>query len=327
MSDPSKHHFVPIFYLKQWADAADDKLATYYRPHKDVVVKRYAPSAVGYERQLYTLEGYAADTRNAIERDYMGPVVDDHGARALKVLLERDDSKLTPELRNSWTRFLISLMVRTPHMVEKITKDAAAGLRDSLLLNPEEYELVRKEGDPPTLLEWVEQHAPALFGGFGKTLIPELTNNEKIGTAIIQMKWWTVLVTHESLDLLTSDSPLHLTHGLGDEQCLVVLPLSPHVVFFATRHEARVQAIMSRKPQDVIASINESMVKQAQQYVYGRRDQHLRFVQNRLREAHDENAKHTLNRSLGKPITADALRSEAAWPGRRTEPPRRRAMN
>jgi hypothetical protein len=49
----------------------------------------------------------------------------------------------------------MSLHVRHPGRVEQITQQAAVGLRQSLLANPEEYEALRKAHDPPTLLEWV----------------------------------------------------------------------------------------------------------------------------------------------------------------------------
>jgi hypothetical protein len=194
-----------------------------------------------------------------------------------------DEAKLTLELRNGWTRFLISLMIRTPHMVAEIGRQAEKNLRHNLLLKPEEYEAVRTKNSPPTLLAWAEKHAPAVFGSAGKTLLPELTNNQKIGDALIQMKWWTILVTHESLDLLTCDNPYHMTHGLGDDRCLVVLPLSPCFVFFATRQAERVNAIMSQKPEVFISALNDAIVRQAQNYVYGSNGRHKRFVENRLR--------------------------------------------
>lgn len=252
-------------------------------PHRAVVVRRYSPSAVGYEQELYTLTGYAPEVRNALEREFMAPVVDEPASRAFKVLLERDNAKLTPDLRHAWTRFLMSLMIRTPHMVEQITREAAQNLRRNLLSNPEEYEAVRKEGSPATFLEWAEKNVQPVFTGMGKSLLPELIENEKIGTAFIRMKWWTVAVARGPLDLLTCDNPFHMTHGLADERCLVVLPLSPRFVFFATKYERRVEEIVARKHDAVVAALNDRMARQAQRYVFGSNDRHLRFVENRMR--------------------------------------------
>jgi hypothetical protein len=200
-------------------------------------VRRYAPSAVGYEHGLYALDGYDPEMRDALERDYMAPLVDEPASKALRALMECNKEKLTPELRNAWTQFLISLMIRTPHMIAEITGQAEQHLRHNLLKNPEEYEAVRKDGDPATMLEWAEKNVQPVFKSVGKTLLPELAGNEKIGTAIIRMEWFTVLFAQDAGDLLTCDNPCYMTHGLGDERCLVVLPISPHAVFFEVRRE------------------------------------------------------------------------------------------
>ena len=73
----------------------------------------------------------------------MAPGVDDPAARALLAIIERNPEKLTPELRSAWTRFIMSLHVRTPAKVEKITQQMAQYYRQSFLSDPEEYEAIR----------------------------------------------------------------------------------------------------------------------------------------------------------------------------------------
>jgi hypothetical protein len=281
MSEPDKHHYLPVFYLSRWAQL-DGQVIRYYRPYRAVVASPIGAEYTGYERGLYRLEGYVREAQNTIEKDFMAPVVDDPAARALNILIERDNSKLTPEHRQAWTRFVMSLLVRNPGKVQHITNEADHGLRQSLLADPEEYEAVRGADDPPTLVEWVEQKAPEILSNFGKQILPDIIAHQPTGDAIIRMRWWTIDIADGFPDLLTCDRPVYMSHGVMDKKCFIVLPLSPRLVFIATRSQSTFDRVMSRGIKAVTKLINESMVMQAEKYVYGAHDRHLRFVENRL---------------------------------------------
>jgi hypothetical protein len=281
MSEPNKHHYLPVFYLSRWSQP-DGKVIRYYRPHQAVVASPIAPKNTGYEHGLYRLEGYVPEVQNTIEKNFMSPVVDDPASRALNILIERDNSKLTPEHRQAWTRFVMSLLVRNPEKVEHITNRADHGLRQSLLADPEEYEAVRGAEDPPTLVEWVEQKTPEILSNFGKQILPDIITHQPTGDAIIRMRWWTIDIADGFPDLLTCDRPVYMSHGVMDERCFIALPLSPRFVFIATWSQSTFDSLMSRGNKAVTKSINEIMVAQAEKYVYGAHDRHLRFVENRL---------------------------------------------
>ena len=121
MSEPDKHHYLPVFYLKQWANT-EAKVVRYYRPYHAVVADLIAPKNTGYERGLYRPKRLRPRSKQRYRKKLHGPVVDDQAAQALRVLIERDLSKLTPELRQAWTRFVMSLHVRHPARVEQITQ-------------------------------------------------------------------------------------------------------------------------------------------------------------------------------------------------------------
>lgn len=286
MSEPNKHHYLPVFYLTQWA-GPDGKLTRYYRAHRDVVASRIAPANTGYEQGLYRLEGYQPEIVNSVEKEYMAKVVDEPASKALKVILEDDYSKMTPKLQIAWTRFVMSLIFRTLQMIDYITKEADRNLRSNLQSDPEDYESVRSPTHPPTLLEFVEHYTPALFAGAGKSFLPGIIDNPKIGNAILRMKWWTWTLdsAHHFPDLLTSDSPVVRYRGLGDERCLIALPISPRRVFFATRNSAGLNAALARSPARIAKDLNELMLSQAQTSVLGFDDRHLRFVEKRLRRS------------------------------------------
>lgn len=135
MSEPEKHHYLPIFYLKQWANR-DGKIIRYYRPHNDVVPSPISPENTGYEEGLYGLEGIAPeDGKNRIEKKFMSPFVDDPAAKALKILIHSDNSKLTTEHRQAWTRFVMSLLVRTPIKIKQIIQMEKEFIRSHMELH------------------------------------------------------------------------------------------------------------------------------------------------------------------------------------------------
>ncbi|OHC64429.1 MAG: hypothetical protein A2040_02005 [Rhodocyclales bacterium GWA2_65_19] len=281
MSEPDKHHYLPVFYLSRWS-RLDGRVIRYYRPYRAVVASPIAPKETGYERGLYRLEGYAPDVQNTIEKKFMARVVDDPAAHALDTLIKGDNSKLTPEHRQAWTRFVVSLHARNPGKVEHITSQADHELRQSLLTDPGEYEAIRGVDDPPTLVQWVEQNAPKILNNFGKQLLPGIITHPPIVDAIIRMHWWTIDIADSFPDLLTCDRPVYMSHGVMDDRCLIALPLSPRFVFIATRSQSTFERVMARGIKSIAELINESMVMQAEKYVYGAHDRHLHFVENRL---------------------------------------------
>jgi hypothetical protein len=283
MSEPDKHHYVPIFYLKKWA-SPDGRIVRYYRPFRDVVADRIAPKNTGYESGLYRLDGYPSEQANAIEKTFMAQVVDEPAARALQALLAGDLANLAPELRQAWTRFVMSLIARNPTRVGQISIGGVETLRQSLMQSPEEYEAVRGPDDPPTLLEWVEQNAPALLENFGKQVLPGVITHKPTGDAIIQMKWSVVRIPADAIDMLTCDRPVYLSHGVMDENCIIALPISPRHIFFATRKPSLFDGFTVQKFKAMTASLNGLLIEQAERYVYGASDRHLRFAENRLRK-------------------------------------------
>lgn len=284
MSEPDKHHYLPVFYLNRWG-SLDGKVTRYYRPHGPVVATPIMPANTGFERGLYRLQGRTDGSQNAIEKQFMASVVDSPAAVAIQILIGRKQDQLTSEQRRDWVRFLMSLHVRSPEKVQHIVDEASRGLREALAENPKDYQAIRKSHHPPTLVEWAEQEAPELLTNFGMQLLPGIVTHEPTALELLKMRWWTHRVADSAPSLLTCDRPVYLSHGVQDAQCLVAVPLSPRDAFFACRSEAIFERVMNRPGKDVARAINESMVSQAVRFVYGADGTHLRFVENRLRTA------------------------------------------
>jgi hypothetical protein len=212
----------------------------------------------------------------------MAPAVDGPAAQALEVMIGDGIGQLTPELRQAWTMFLMSLHVRNPTEVEHITRVGAEVARQQLSVRPEKYDAVRGPDDPPTLPEWVDKNLPAIFDNHGKQLLPGIITHKDTGNTIIKMHWWIIETAMDFPDLLIGDRPVYMSHGVTDERCFIAVPLSPRFVFFATRAQHSFDSVMSHGIEAVTKWLNHLMVLRGDKYVYAASDRHLRFVENRL---------------------------------------------
>jgi hypothetical protein len=281
VSHPINHHYLPVFYLRQWCDA-NGKVVRCYRPYKDVVASPIAPDNTGYEPRLYTLHGYPPEEAQVIETEFMGPHVDEPASRALKILLSREGSSMTEEMRVEWTRFLMAMRLRDPHSLAEHGTLARNLLRNELLADPQ-YLALRKETDPPNGYEWLEKEHPRFLDNIGKLFLARFINRGEIGDHIINMRWSTLDLTRSAVSLLTGDRPFIATHGLADARCVLAFPLSPRFLFIATNDRQPLQQLLAQSADRIAKAANANIVGQAIKHVYGNSGSHKGFVEKRLR--------------------------------------------
>jgi len=287
MSRPLDHHHLPVFYLAGWC-GADGKVVRYWRPNgRKVVTSRIGPKHTGYEPRLYSLEGYLEEQQQAIEEQFFAVGVDGPASQALKVLIAGDLTKLTYELGVAWTRFLMAARARSPDVVKKIQSQARRNVEEALLRDPHEYEAVRRDGDPSTLLEVAEQICKPRLDNSGKLMLPDVIQHPLYAEVILRMNWMTLtLPTATRQEFLTSDYPCVMTHGgLHNPRCIVAFPLGPRSAFVATSDNESRRRLLSLDPGAIALALNESVVTQAERHVYGRTASELAFVESRLRTA------------------------------------------
>ena len=280
MNEPKDHHFSPVFYLKGWCNSAL-KVMEYSRPYREVKVQPKPPTATGFKSFLYSLEGVPEAEKQVIEKHYMSKMVDNPAAHALQILINRDKAGLTGSVRSDWTRFLIASLYRRPEAVNKVIEVFKSVMQKNLNANPDSYKNL-KEDDPPTPFEWIQKNQPHFVSNAGKIALMDGIENEQIGNTIINMSWSVLDLQNSNYDLLTSDAPTIRTKGLGDTNCLIVMPLNPSLLFVAA-HDKKVEASFLHQDATKIAVwMNNNVVRAAEKYVYGRSDRHLRFIENRL---------------------------------------------
>jgi Protein of unknown function (DUF4238) len=67
MNAPRDHHFIPAFYLKQWANGSG-KVVEYSRKGGKLVLKPVGPRSTGFERDLYAFPELPLASAQYMER-------------------------------------------------------------------------------------------------------------------------------------------------------------------------------------------------------------------------------------------------------------------
>jgi hypothetical protein len=244
---------------------------------------RHRPKHTGYEHDLYAFSEpiVAGVPKHAVETLFLKHV-DNLAAIVRKKLDEKGLRSLSQRDRSDWVRFLMSLRIRQPRIVLSLRNESADHLRKTLMDQPEQYEELAQLGEPPTLIDWAEQHFPGLIENFGLSFFHELVDNPDIGNRIFKMKWWIWDFSNQSHDLLLSDHPCIFTSQIDDPDLIVTLPITPKKAFMATQSE-RVASIMRRQdPKFLLMRMNESSLSQAVVRIYARNAASERFIRNRL---------------------------------------------
>lgn len=281
-----KNHYIPQFLLGAWAYiSTDGKIQTFRLDLKEFPTSRHTPKFTGFEDDLYALSKpfVAGMEKHAVEKNCLSQI--DHQASIIhhKLVGEGLASLNIKELWG-WVYFLMSLRLRQPQMIQKLTEEASTALKESLSTEPAEYETLAQEGDPQTLEEWTEKSFPGLVENFGLSFFHELVGNPKIANKIMKMKWWICDFTGLKNELLIADDPCIFTKGIDDPNLIIALPISPTKAFLATQSKEIAALIPRQDPNNLVIRLNESSLNQARIRIYARNKSPERFIHNRLRK-------------------------------------------
>jgi hypothetical protein len=187
----------------------------------------------------------------------------------------------TSDTRSAWSRFILSLMIRTPEHVKRIAAEVADYYDAKNSGMNERYRSLRRPEDPETYAEHVAQAGhPA--GRASAIAVQTLIDSEIMGGHFNQMRWSVMRFTSTKRTLLTSDRPIIMTNGLAIPNGHLALPIGPFTLFMATNNRETDHMIRSRDPLELMEHVNDRVASQAKKYVWGMDDAHLRFVENRL---------------------------------------------
>jgi Protein of unknown function (DUF4238) len=215
------------------------------------------PEGAGYKDDLYAVDGAPPEVRSYIE-DHFLLRTDQLAHDALQWLL-CDRLGMPGDLRSGWTRFIMSMLQRTPEKITWLLEhwykdfDAKIGIDDPIRKAVTTIGMLQKVMDLP-----------------------------QTGEKINGMLWNVVSYSNVRFPVLTSDRPVIISNGLLRDDSHVIVPIGPERLFVAGNSETFVASLKSLDPEELIFRCNETIVLQSHTYVYGRDDQQLRFIENRL---------------------------------------------
>lgn len=276
----TKQHFVPQFLLREWHSPPDSMLSTFQSIGRVLLHKRATARTVGFQRHLYSSINAQGEHDSTLEREFMGPVVDQPAAATHRQILDAGVTSLDPEQRGYWAQFVISLLLRTPDMIS-LVRDRARETFNRIL--DEDPDFMREHAPNMTSRQFVEQHAPWVYSELAMGALPMLIQSEKLLGGITKGQWATrTLGPRCRFDLVIADRPL-IYLGTMETSFLVVVPLSPRT-FFAACDNILTWRNLSKLTDDALARrINLESVTNAARYVFATDDRHAPFVGKHLR--------------------------------------------
>ena len=274
MPSHTYHHFVPRFYLRGWT--TNHQLTRFQWVRGEIEMREVGIKRIAGQNNLYALHHRPRDPQ-VVEREFMGRIIDVPAAEVYHHMI-KTPAPISERQRGIWTRFLMSLRVRSPDVIERLRVDAEDDLRRRLMAQPEEYDALRGVDEPNNLYEYIERRRPGFVADFGIRILPDLVNHPPIAQKIYQMYWWTQRFEGATVDLLTSDRPLIIVPGLNDPTCVLALPLTPHLAFFAT-HSLEQAMLVCKQPASRLArALNHESVRLADKQIYATDARQAEFV-------------------------------------------------
>jgi hypothetical protein len=284
-NDPSKHHYIPVFYLRQWT--RDGFLSAMRKVYGGKVVsERKAPNGTGYRKDLYKIDGVPKDVAQHMEKQFMR-MVDGDAADALKLLRSRRTEAWPKRERDGWVRFILSLIFRNPESVNVINSHFRNVWEQGMTSLQFEYDKTRGPEDPPTFEEYYLKTDPYAHAVAASNFMQVIMNSEVVGGAIAKMKWACVNLHRSKFDLMTSDRPIDMPIVLQRLDAYILLPIGPKEVFIAANDDSYQRDLLRADHSEVVRRIDERTVAQAREFVWGVDDGALRFVQKHMSKLPD----------------------------------------
>lgn len=272
--EPKKHHYIPRFYLSRWA-ADDGRLVEFSKPYKGIVKpKRVHPAGTGYEDNLYGFAWSSGSQPQALEKVFFGPV-DTKAAEALAMIEAGiSEHEWAPPYRSAWTRFILSLLLRTPEDLATLKAEVKSDWLKELPGLDEKYAAAKGPTDPPTLAEYLEMQQPEFYARSAYRILPGLIDHYGIGSVINGYTWRLLTFSDAAPELLTSDRPLWMTPTILEQNAFLIMPIGPKRAFAASLNPH----IQYNDEVSLARTLNLFSASYARKYVYARSDAALNFV-------------------------------------------------
>jgi hypothetical protein len=275
-----KNHYLPVFYQKRWAVHPDRRVCCYSKPYNEVKALRRYPTQVGYEIDLYTVSGLDRDAAGCLERQFF-KITDDQASKALDIIEKGRWITMDNRTRSGWTRFVNSLLFRTPGEVRTSFREVALHAAHAEREFERNYDTHRRPDDPPTFAEFKAKSLPNAAARAGIRFIQRIIDDPQVGSFFNKLAWTVVDLTG-SYTLITCDRPIVMTNGMAYPDSHLALPIGPRQIFIASKDPKFVDKLPRHKSDVLAARINDRIASQARRFCIATDDTHLAFVAKRF---------------------------------------------
>jgi hypothetical protein len=283
MSTPHNHHFIPAFFLKQWA-GPDGKLVEYTIKHGRLISKHVSQASTGYEYDLYALNELPPESAQFIEQRFFD-YADRKASEALQLLLtDAEFLTWTVELRSAWSRFVVALHLRHPDAMPELRAAVQSIWDGSGESYQQSYEEIKKPEDPPTFDEYIAVRDPLAHVKMRVNLIIKGFDNDILGKHINNMVWTTLDLKGAQNRLLISDRSVVFC-WLNQARGYITLPISPNKLFVAVNSKATLETFRKMAPDAIVRNANRFNVTRARKFVWARDETQARFIKNNMSKA------------------------------------------
>lgn len=263
-----KHHYIPVFYSKQWANSASGLVYRYRKFGTKIDELRVMPAACGWSPNLYAMPEETGDAEQWLEQRYLKRL---DGAAAVVLHKLLSDRRRRPQLNaedcGTWLMFILSLINRTPQALAAMKQFGETTLRNILGDNADRYSQLRGPTDPATMEEFLATRVTATSDRAALRNFPQLLTSEKIAAIMGAAPWGIFSVPLNQHSLLLSDSPIARTNGFLTENGHVAVPLSPRRLMIMARDEDTARVFDGLPIRDIVRSMNRETVTRAQEFV------------------------------------------------------------
>jgi hypothetical protein len=282
MSDrPRKHHYLPQFYLREWA-GSDGRIERFDQPtHGKIYVKRVHTSQVGYVEHLYSAK--AADDHDPewLEREFLQKV-DSAAALSMRKMNAEPPLPLSDLDATMWSIFVRSLYHRNPSLLARYLRDGTEHWeRSASDIIEERVKGTFFENDVEFKQNMLKQ---VMENTTDKVLehLPTILTSERVGKVLNALHKTVIDIPEYCPDFLISDALPIRTDGILVNFGHYAIPLSPRRLLVATTTIETMNTIKSLSPKQLVRGANEQTVGLAQHFV-GARDRHQeKFIRNRF---------------------------------------------
>lgn len=281
VNPPSKHHYIPEFYLKRWA-GSDGRMVRYTSPVPGkIVARRCFPSEVGFRADLYRAPIDDPIAAQQLEASFFSKL-DNMSAKALDNLLVSDRRTLHRESVDVFCVFIFALLHRTPFYFDALIRGGTRIFERTILGLEHRYDELRAPDHPPTFREFVATIDEADPERKTLEVIPRLVVNSNILKFLRGMHWAVLVMKDLWPNLLLSDDPLVRTNGLRNDGGHVAIPLSPNHLMIGAWQVEKISEFRRSDPLFLVKQVNKQTVETAREFVVATDERQRCFVENRF---------------------------------------------